>query len=164
MGATRVSTQTPFVATGNGETGARFRVGVRAGPPGAARARGQWLLDEQLRSANIPPHRFLMRAMMEYTRAAAAAAQEINGEDQPRLHEKDAWAAMVERLWRFADSRGFSTAINKSGFVETPPFVSFVRELQRSFIGVATWHTHSDATLGAEILKATREARELKSE
>lgn len=130
---------------------------------GGARHHAEWVLDEHLRCANIPPHRFLMRAMMEYARAAAATAQEITGEDQPRLHEKDAWRVMIEGLWSFAFDNKLLTNINTNTHPRVSPFVAFVRELQATFGGFLAWHADNPTTLGEEIKRATREVRKFKN-
>jgi len=131
---------------------------------GGARHVAEWALDEHLKRARIPHHRFLMRAMTEYASAATAAAEEINGkEDQPRLHEKDAWRTMAASLWAFAFDHDLPRAIAKNVFPKVSPFVAFVRELQATFGSAPTWHVDSVVTLGEELSRATKDIRKFKT-
>lgn len=116
----------------------------------------EWL---QKTDSKAPQPRHMVRAMMDIAFAARASSDEIKSEDHPRFHEKKAWRVMVADLWALAFDNGLPYKINKSGFVDTSPFVAFIRELQASFNDAPSEYAHSDAALTEEISKATRKIR-----
>lgn len=105
--------------------------------------------------------RDLVDIMTKASTAAGKLSDDISAKDSPRFHEKNAWRAMIRRLWKLARKNELPSAIDKNNHPKVSPFVAFVKELQLTFGEAAkAWHMQSDLSLAENMLKAISDVRE----
>lgn len=123
----------------------------------------QLVLDEHLLAAGLPLHHDVVEMLRGYALATASAVATLKEDDQPSLHEKSAWRAMIKELWSFASDNGLPVALDGNRDAKHSAFVRFVLALQHTFGDVPAWHQDKPDTLLAECKKVATQVRKFKT-